>query len=88
MGDVDLPRRRCRGTRCRAEIILAPTVTTVMPLDATPNPAGNVVLGRDLLGGVVAHVVAGSHLELLRASGRDLYMPHHATCPDVEEFRR
>lgn len=85
---AELPSRRCYGTTCRQQVLLAPTVNgKTMPLDATPDRAGNVALDRDLFGDPVVIVLTGDHLEHARASGRELWMPHHATCPDVEEFR-
>jgi len=52
-----------------------------MPLDATPNPDGNVVLEDDGTARVLGP------LEVL-ADARLLYMPHHASCPNAGEFRR
>jgi len=52
-----------------------------IPLDAEPNPAGNVTLDADS----TAHVWSGADLDRLRAgNNRLIYMPHHATCPEFE----
>lgn len=67
---------RCRG--CEAPIRWAKTASgKAMPLDATPNRDGNVVID-DTLEGPRARVVA---------PGAGQYMPHHATCPQVRRFR-
>ncbi len=56
---------------CPAEIIWARTVNgKLIPLDAEPNPDGNVML----INGV-ANVYAQPPLGL-----GEIYMPHHATC--------
>ena len=84
----DLPSRRCHGTTCRQPILLAPTINgKTMPIDPDPRPDGNVALDRDLFGEPVVIVLTGDHLDTARTTGRQLWMPHHATCPDVEEFR-
>lgn len=85
---ADLPTRRCRGKGCGAPMLLAPTVNgKTMPLDAAPNRDGNVVIDRDLFGEPVVTVLSGQHLQMARETGRALWMPHHATCCAVEEFR-
>lgn len=50
-----------------------------MPLNATPDPAGNVELHAD--GRAVVHKTAP-------LTGVDLYTSHFATCPNAAEFRR
>ena len=66
----------------------APTETgTAMPLDERPTSAGNVRLATDLLGETFAQVLAGDPLDAARVAGELLYLPHHATCVDVQEFR-
>lgn len=81
-------RRRCRGQTCRAEIALLPTEAGKrLPIDVDPHPDGNVAVTRDLLGEPVAVVLGATAAARWRAEGRSLYMPHHATCPDVEAFR-
>ena len=83
---------RCRS--CDAEIIWTSTPTgKSMPLDANPNPDGNVELSCDRSGEhprrkPVATVLAGMFLEEARSAGRELYMPHHATCPQGQAWRK
>lgn len=67
----------------------------LMPLDAKPDPAGNVTLERvdpDNAHPVLAHVHAAAGLEQLRAEvdagSLSLWMPHHATCPNWSRRRR
>lgn len=73
----------CRSERCRAEIVFAPTEDgRTIPLDCAPDPTGTVVyLGP--VGARVAHVLASGE----PAPEGPRFMPHHATCPGVEEFR-
>lgn len=52
-----------------------------MPLDAEPNPAGNVELGVD---GAIVH--AAGQQDMLGAGER--WMPHFATCPDGASWSR
>ena len=58
-----------------------------MPLDREPNPGGNTVLvlapDYALLGGLLAVPV-----DLLPPPSGVRYMPHLATCPNAEEFRK
>lgn len=80
----------CRGRTCRAEIIFAWTGQKPMPVDPEPHPDGNVRLvkvERGVRESWNAEVLGPLELELARADGVELYMPHHATCPDVEDFR-
>lgn len=72
----------CRS--CDAEILWATTAAgKAMPLDAVPNPNGNVEAVCDAHGrwSVVA-VYKGPDL-----FGAVRYMPHHATCPNADEHR-
>lgn len=77
---------RCRS--CDAEVVWATSQTgKAMPLNAKPDPFGNVkVYGRP--GALSAVVVAGVELEETRRLGVDLYMPHHATCPQGPAWRK
>lgn len=71
----------CRS--CSAPIEWARTVNgRLIPLDAEPDPAGNVLL-EDVQGSRVAHVLGARGdvpFELAHLDG-PRYMPHHATCP-------
>ena len=69
----------CRS--CHAPIIWALTGSAKsIPLDAQPNPAGNVELADG-----IAKAWGTSHVW---PEGTQRYMPHHATCPDGEEWKR
>ena len=72
---------RCRS--CGAEVRWAHTTFgKLMPLDAEPDPNGNVELvgkGQQQLAIVHAQPTMDGGLR---------YMPHHATCPDAEQWRR
>lgn len=73
-GDVSV----CRG--CGAEIRWALTEAgRRIPLDAVPDPAGNIEL-----------VKAGARVigpPGMLPDDRVRWMPHHATCPNVSDFR-
>ena len=74
----------CSHASCRAPIVFARVMSTgnSMPFDAKPAAGGEWIINEDLLGGDVAeHVPAGLRDALL-------YVPHWATCPAAEEFRR
>lgn len=67
----------CRS--CGAAIRWARTrAGNLMPLDAHPDPNGNV----EIVDGIV-HVHPQPPL-----TGETLWMPHHATCPDADTWRR
>lgn len=77
----------CRS--CGAAILWARTKNgKAMPLDAEPTPEGNVVLTGEVVpsarGAVpICEVLAGPDL-----FGAPLRMPHHATCPQADKWRR
>jgi hypothetical protein len=54
-----------------------------MPLDAEPDPAGNVSLDQHR----VATVHTGGSLAFL-AVVNERWMPHHATCPQADQWRK
>lgn len=69
----------CRA--CGAEILWARTSNDKsIPLDAAPNPDGNVVVQG---GGYAAPsaTVLGPLDKLSMPEGSTFHMPHHATCP-------
>lgn len=75
-----------RATECRschAAIVFVRTASgKLIPLDAEPNPAGNVeVLDPD--GSPLAQVHKAPPLFL---TGAGPFMPHHATCPDAARW--
>ena len=66
---------RCKA--CGAEIIWSRTVNDkAIPLDYPPNPDGNVRIVNG-----IAHVYGPLDL-LLTDDADELFMPHHATCPN------
>lgn len=72
---------RCRS--CDAEVRWARTSAGKrMPLDAEPDPNGNV----ELVGEGMMEVAVVHSQQSMGAGVR--YMPHHATCPDAAEWRR
>lgn len=81
----------CRAMTCRAPLLFAETAANGrrIPLDPTPNPAGNVRLElrphRPL---DLAHTLNKADAAQARAAGVELYMPHHATCPARKAFKR
>lgn len=76
---------RCRS--CDAQIRWATTSAgKAMPLDFEPSEFGNVALAG--IERPVATVLAGVDLTTARATGRRLFMPHHATCPQGREWHR
>lgn len=74
---------KCKG--CQAAVVWCRTAAGKwIPVDAKPNPEGNLVLRESLQAAspkiaVVVNLFTDPELER--------YMPHHATCPDVEDFR-
>lgn len=80
----------CRG--CGAPILWVRTTHgNLMPLDAEPDPDGNVELvDRD--GQAVTDptdqraLTAVVHAQPSMLGGRR-WMPHHATCPEADQFR-
>lgn len=85
----DYRRSTCRGSTCTASIIWATTQATgkSIPVDADPHPDGNVELIPNLDAPERAPWAVVHSAPPLLTTGT-LHMPHHATCPDVTEFRR
>lgn len=68
---------------CSAPIYFVKTLKgRAMPLDITPATAGNVLVIRNR-----AFVFSGPDAAEHAYPGRDRYMPHHATCPTVDQHR-
>jgi hypothetical protein len=64
---------------CGADIVFVKTQHgKTTPLDAIPNPAGNIVL----VGGVATVAKPGQHAEMTR------YMPHWSTCVAAAQHRK
>lgn len=77
---------RCRSHTCQAPLLWIITTNTGsrMPLDAEPNPDGNV----DVLPAVPGQPRMGTvHSQPPLMVEGELHMPHHATCPDAESYR-
>lgn len=81
------PPATCRG--CRRPIIWARTVNgKLQPLDRDPNSDGNVVAtGKKHEDGRMIVETLGP-LELAADDGRTRYMPHHATCPKADRYKK
>ncbi len=56
-----------------------------IPLNYQPDPAGNVVL--EQRGDLTVAVTLGPMDLELRDPDEPRYMPHHATCPNAEDFK-
>lgn len=80
---------KCRS--CGAPIRWVVSVKGVpQPLDFEPNPAGPLVIDlksvvRD---GHTIHEERARKFEDLFDHGVERFMPHHATCPQAEKWRR
>lgn len=75
----------CRA--CDAPMTWATTSSgKSMPLNAEPDPAGNVEVRVGELGLAVLEVHPPGQPPL--ASVGVMYMPHWATCPNADEFRK
>lgn len=81
-------------SKCHAPIVWCATVNGKMqPIDAEPNPDGNLRMTpnfRPTERGVLQEVVVIRKDEQpdLFADPVVRYMPHHATCPFADEFRK
>lgn len=78
---------RCTGSDCHAEIGFVATAASKasMPLNWIADPAGNVRIegtGRNALAVVVEQA------ELMPPDPDIRWMPHAATCPNADEWRR
>ena len=77
MTDAPLATGTCRG--CSAPILWGRRASgKAQPLDREPNDAGNLVIECGLV---------AQYQPLIHNDGRPRYMPHHATCPNVADFR-
>lgn len=83
----------CSSDKCGAPIIWARTAAKgkLIPLDPTPNPLGNVKF--------TGRYAAGDGAPIVETLGKppapslldpepELFYPHHATCEDVDRFRK
>jgi len=78
-----LYQTKCTGSTCRAEIGFAPTAASKarMPLNWVADPAGNVRLED-------GYAVVVQQAELMPPTPDIRWMPHHATCPNADEWRQ
>lgn len=88
------PNGRCKGHRyggtCRAPILWAVTEAgETQPIDPDPDPRGHIIVEQHADGQVRSRVE--TMLDEIRETreGRTAvrYMPHHATCADVDLWR-
>lgn len=82
-------------SKCDAPIVWAATVNgKCQPLDAEPNPEGNLRLTDEYVAtsmGALQRVLVipkGDQLGLLDDDNEPRWMPHHATCPNADDFRK
>lgn len=61
---------------------------TRIPLDAHPNPTGNIEYRPQAGGPGQADVLTKAALAAARARGATLYLTHFATCPNADQHRR
>jgi hypothetical protein len=85
LATVSQLQHRCRS--CQAPIVWAHTTTGKrIPVDAAPAAGGNIrlIAGQH---GLTAHVV-GSAIDLFDDTDTgERHLPHHATCPQADEWR-
>jgi hypothetical protein len=75
-----IEKEYCRS--CTAPILWVRTVNgKYMPLNAEPDPKGNIVLDRH----DVATVLGKNAVVPV---GTPIYMPHHATCSNAQQHRK
>lgn len=79
---------RCKA--CNAAIYWAITPSGArQPIDHGASEQGNILLVNPSgLGELLAVALSKDALTLARARPVMLRMPHHATCPDVQQFRK
>ena len=76
----------CRARTCQARIVFATTEAGIhQPVDVEPTPGGNLIIALD--GGQLRSRVDQGLLEP-DTTPPDRWMPHHATCPEADQFRR
>lgn len=78
---------QCRS--CKAEVIWTDTAKGKrMPVDATPNPAGNVVLVDQGVTSPPLAIVIHTEREQAEAPPDSLHTSHFQTCPNAAKHRR
>ncbi len=82
---ADYPTATCRS--CPAQIIWAVTAKgKYMPVDAEPNPDGNVELLPPAPGMRAPQAIVHGQPQMMTEGA--IHMPHHATCPKADEWRK
>jgi hypothetical protein len=80
------PLARCKA--CRALVFFAETLAGKHQIiDAEPSPVGNIQIDNRGEGRLISLVFSGQNLESQRNRGAELYLDHHATCPNARDFR-
>lgn len=79
---------KCRS--CGAKILWAEVVGSrkLIPLDPEPSERGNVKVEQSWAGIPRAKTFGSLEALELRDAGHELYVAHHATCPDADAWRR
>jgi hypothetical protein len=78
----------CSGPNCGAEIVWAETIKGKrIPLDAKSEKR---IIVEDFFESEDEGGQSGYYVKSFRPAARfvDTFMPHHATCPDVQNFRK
>jgi hypothetical protein len=79
---------KCRGCGRPIRWVRTARTGTPQPIDPDPSADGNLeLIGRSEDGYTICRVVPLIERDELLAAGHALYMPHHATCPEVGRFR-
>lgn len=74
---------------CGARIVWAITENgKQIPLDAEPEKRTVIVHHQELVKSTKDLVLGDSFEAMVRAVVADTFMPHHATCPHAERFRK
>lgn len=81
----------CRS--CGADVIWGRTpIGNLMPLNAEPNPDGNVEAHEPPRSASYSNnapmVIVAVHPGPPLFTEHSIYMPHHATCPDADTWRK
>jgi hypothetical protein len=78
------PARRGRCRYCGQPVVWVRTVTgSMMPINPMPDPGGNIIARAAADGGARAAVLNTSMQADPAYAGRERFMPHAATCPNM-----
>jgi hypothetical protein len=84
----------CRGCKARIRWVVftkykeGKKIYQPAPVDWEPNPMGNLVLRFEGSKTIATALGTEAGRREAREKGIDLYMPHHVTCPRVDDFGR